>query len=57
MGGVGRGRVEKGEVGRGRASRVGRSREIRLRRLKSKNRCHERSFIFAIQSKFKLKIM
>ena len=57
MGGVGRGRVEKGELGRGRASRVGRSREIRLRRLKSKNRCHERSFIFAIQSKFKLKIM
>ena len=36
MGGVGRGRVEKGEVGRGRASRVGRGKEIRLRRLKSK---------------------
>ena len=31
------------------------SKEMRLRRLKLKNRCHERSFVFAVQSKFKLK--
>ena len=34
---------------------MGRSREMRLRRIKLKNGCHERSLIFAIQSRFKLK--
>ena len=29
-------------------------RELRLRRIKLKNGCHERSLIFAIQSRFKL---
>ena len=29
--------------------------EMRLRRLTSKNGCHERSFTFALQSNFKLK--
>ena len=33
---------------------IGRSREMRLRRIKLKNGCHERSLIFAIQSRFKL---
>ena len=35
--------------------KMGRSREMRLRRIKLKNGCHERSLIFAIQSRFKIK--
>ena len=37
-----------------RPKKMGRSREMRLRRIKLKNGCHERSLIFAIQSRFKL---
>ena len=33
---------------------MGRCREMRLNRIKSKNGCHEQSLIFAIQSSFKL---
>ena len=34
---------------------MGRSREMRLRRIKLKNGCHERSLIFVIQSRFEIK--
>ena len=38
-----------------RPKEMGRSREMKLRRIKLKNECHERSLIFAIQSRFKIK--
>ena len=38
-----------------RPKKMGRSREMRLRRIKLKNGCHERSLIFVIESRFKLK--
>ena len=37
-----------------RPKKMGRSRERRLRRIKLKNGCDERSLIFAMQSRFKL---